>query len=102
MGPSSQSRKRSAGSGFAAEIIQAREAYISGRRGIAELRARRNRACRFGNKDSRWPMLTGLRRPSPLPVRSANKSRAGGEDAASCRGRDFPESTPPPATLAGN
>ncbi|ARQ01704.1 phage portal protein [Pseudorhodoplanes sinuspersici] len=31
--------KRSAGSGFTAEIIQAREAYISGRRGIAELTA---------------------------------------------------------------
>jgi hypothetical protein len=32
--------KRSAASGFTAEIIQAREAYISGRRGIAELTAR--------------------------------------------------------------
>lgn len=31
--------KRSAGSGFTAEIMQAREAYISGRRGIAELTA---------------------------------------------------------------
>src|SRR5258707_6219883 len=31
--------KRSAGSGFTAEIIQAREAYIPGRRGIAELTA---------------------------------------------------------------
>ena len=31
--------KRSAGSGFTAEIIAAREAYISGRRGIAELTA---------------------------------------------------------------
>jgi hypothetical protein len=31
--------KRSAASGFTAEIIQAREAYISGRRGIAELTA---------------------------------------------------------------
>lgn len=31
--------KRSAGSGFTAEIIQAREAYISGRRGIAEMTA---------------------------------------------------------------
>jgi hypothetical protein len=31
--------RRSAGSGFTAEIIQAREAYISGRRGIAELTA---------------------------------------------------------------
>ncbi|MET4254061.1 phage portal protein [Bradyrhizobium sp. LA6.7] len=31
--------KRSAGSGFTAEIIQAREVYISGRRGIAELTA---------------------------------------------------------------
>jgi hypothetical protein len=31
--------KRSAGSGFTAEIMQAREAYISGRRGIAELSA---------------------------------------------------------------
>jgi len=31
--------KRSTGSGFTAEIIQAREAYISGRRGIAELTA---------------------------------------------------------------
>jgi len=31
--------KRSAGSGFTAEIVAAREAYISGRRGIAELTA---------------------------------------------------------------
>ncbi|KIZ33073.1 MULTISPECIES: phage portal protein [Rhodopseudomonas] len=31
--------KRSAGSGFTAEIMQAREAYISGRRGIAEMTA---------------------------------------------------------------
>jgi len=31
--------KRSAGSGFTAEIIAAREAYVSGRRGIAELTA---------------------------------------------------------------
>jgi hypothetical protein len=31
--------KRSAASGFTAELIQAREAYISGRRGIAELTA---------------------------------------------------------------
>jgi hypothetical protein len=34
-----RTEKRSAGSGFTAEIIQAREAYISGRRGIAELTA---------------------------------------------------------------
>ena len=33
------SEKRSAGSGFTAEIIAAREAYIGGRRGIAELTA---------------------------------------------------------------
>lgn len=34
-----QTEKRSAASGFTAEIIAAREAYISGRRGIAELTA---------------------------------------------------------------
>src|SRR5215831_15936608 len=34
-----KSEKRSAMSGFTAEIMQAREAYISGRRGIAELTA---------------------------------------------------------------
>jgi hypothetical protein len=34
-----KTEKRSAGSGFTAEIIQAREAYISGRRGLAELTA---------------------------------------------------------------
>jgi hypothetical protein len=34
-----KTEKRSAGSGFTAEIIAAREAYVSGRRGIAELTA---------------------------------------------------------------
>lgn len=37
--PGRNMEKRSAGSGFTAEIMAAREAYISGRRGIAELTA---------------------------------------------------------------
>ena len=50
---------RAAMSGFTAEIMAARESYISGRRGIAELTATVQTASRSGKAASPWRTCRG-------------------------------------------
>ena len=53
--PWQKTEKRSAASGFTAEIIAAREAYVSGRRGIAELTATAQCCVSLWEQASPWP-----------------------------------------------